>query len=198
MTQLPLPRRRLLLASLAWPWPVLAQSTRLMVEGQAFERQAIVAGAALRLNGTGVREVSWFKGYVAGLYLPARATTAAQALAMPGPKRLQLRMLQTVPAAEFVKAFNKGMARNAGSGEVERLAARMGRFESLITQTGKAHKGDIIDLDLDPAAGTRFGLNGRPRGEVIPGADFYAALLRAFVGERPYDEKLKSGLLGGA
>lgn len=193
-----LTRRRLLFATLALSGLARAESPRLMVEGQPFDRLAHVAGTELRLNGTGVRAVAWFKGYVAGLYLRERAATAAQVLAMRGPKRLQLRMLQDVPAAEFVKAFHKGMARNASDAEVERLAARMGRFEALIAQTGAVRKGDVVDLDLDPAAGTRFGFNGTLRGEAIPGEDFYIALLRAFIGEHPYDEKLKAGLLGGA
>ena len=47
-------------------------------------------------------------------------------------------------------------------------------------------------------AGAELGLNGALRGEAIPGDDFYGTLLRAFIGERPYDARLKAGLLGGA
>lgn len=191
-------RRQWLLAALVLPGLPRAQGAPLMVEGQPFERQALVAGTALRLNGTGVRAVAWFKGYAAGLYLPSRATTAEQALALPGPKRVQLRMLQKVPAAEFVKAFNKGLVRNATAGEVERLTPRMARFQALIEQTGPVRPGDVVDLDLDPAQGTLYAFNGQVQGEAIAGDDFYAALLRSFVGERPYDNKLKAGLLGGA
>ena len=197
MAFLPVTRRILLLAPLLLPALACAEPGPLYVEGQPFERRAVVAGAELRLNGTGVRAVAWIEGYAAGLYLTAPASTAAQAVAMPGPKRLQLRMLQSAPAAEFVKAFSKGMVRNSTGAEVERLASRMSRFEAYITDAGQVRQGDVVDLDLDPAEGTRFMLNGRPRGEAIPGDDFYAALLRAFIGERPYDKRLKSGLLGG-
>ncbi len=195
---LPMTRRQLLIGTAAVPWLAHAQTAPLLVEGQPFARQVVVAGAALLLNGTGVRAVAWFKGYAAGLYLVKRATTAAQAVAMPGPKRLQMRMLQDVPAAEFVKAFNKGMIRNVSSTEAEQLTERMSRFDALITQTGKVRNGDVIDLDLDPAQGTLFGLNGSLRGQAIPGDDFYAALLLSFVGDHPYDKELRSGLLGGA
>jgi hypothetical protein len=47
-------------------------------------------------------------------------------------------------------------------------------------------------------AGTELGLNGALRGEAIAGDDFYETLLRSFIGERPYDARLKAGLLGGA
>ena len=168
----------------------------LRVEGQIFERRTRVAGTELVLNGTGVRAVAWFKAYVAGLYLRSRSADADAAVAAAGPKRLQLRMLQEVPAQEFVKAFKKGVERNADAAELPRLTARMERFEALIAELGTVHKGDRIDLDYEPSRGMVFSLNGTLRGEVIAGEDFYAALLRSFVGEHPYDTKLKAGLLG--
>lgn len=189
-------RRRLLLAAVALPWLAHAQPAAVMVEGQPFARRVLVAGAELQLNGTGVRAVAWFKGYAAGLYLSERASTAAQAVEMRGPKRLQMRMLQEVPAAEFVKAFNKGMLRSAPGGDADRLSERMARFEALIERTGTVRPGDVVDLDFEPGAGTRYRFNGKPRGEAIPGEDFYAALLLSFVGDQPYDKRLRDGLLG--
>lgn len=165
-------------------------------EGLRFERRVTVAGVNLQLNGTGLRSVAWFKGFAAALYLAQRSSTAAQVVALPGPKRLQIRMLQEVPAGEFAKAFHKGVSRNAGPEEMPRLAARMESFETLVRSLGTVRKGDTVDLDLDPARGLLFTLNGTLRGEPVPGEDFYAALLRSFVGDRPYDARLKSGLLG--
>ena len=183
------------LAGLATPAPASAQSV--IVEGHAFERRVTVAGSELLLNGTGVRAVAWFKGFAAGLYLRAPAQDAAQVLAQPGPKRLQMRLLYDVPAAEFVKAFRKGMERNTPAAELPQLAERMARFEVLVTALGQVRKGDLINLDLEPGRGMAFSVNGTLRGEAIAGEDFYAALLRSFVGDRPYDRKLKAGLLAG-
>ena len=166
-------------------------------EGFRFERRITLAGVPLLLNGTGLRAVAWFKGFAAALYLPQRSAAAPQVVAMAGPKRLQLRMLQEVPAGEFAKAFRKGVGRNVAADEVPRLAARMETFEALVRALGTVRKGDTVDLDLDPARGLLFGLNGTLRGEPVPGEDFYAALLRSFVGEKPYDQRLKAGLLGG-
>ena len=189
-------RRALLLACLCLPWAAAAQDAPLLVEGQPFQRRVRLAGVELLLNGTGVRAVAWFKGYAAGLYLSSRARTAAQAVAMAGPKRLQLRMLKEVPAQEFVKAFDKGVKRNASAEELPQLSARMARFAALIQGLGTVHDGDVVDLDYDPAQGLSFLLNGTLRGAPIAGEDFYAALLRSFVGDKPYDAKLKAGLLG--
>jgi hypothetical protein len=109
-----------------------------------------------------------------------------------------MRMLQEVPAEEFVKAFRKGVQRNVPASEMPRLVQRMDRFAALIAAIGKVKKGDVVNLDLEPGRGTLFSLNGTLRGEAIEGSDFYAALLLSFIGDRPYDQKLKAGLLGQA
>lgn len=194
---MPITRRCLLAAPLALAWPALAQEGAVTVEGQAFERRVRVAGQELLLNGTGVRAVAWFKGYAAALYLARRCTTAAQVVELPGAKRLQLRMLQNVPAAEFAKAFRKGVERNTDAAVLPGLTEAMRRFEALVLGVGKVQQGDRIDLDLEPGRGTAFSLNGTLRGEAIAGDELYTSLLRSFVGEQPYDAKLRAGLLGG-
>jgi hypothetical protein len=173
-----------------------AQST-VKVEGRVFEGSIQLAGTRLVLNGTGVRAVAWFTGYAAGLYLTARAGTAAQAVSLPGPKRIQLQMLHTVPAVEFTKALRKGVARNCTPAELTQIGQGLERFASQIDAVGKVRKHDVVDLDFDPARGLLFSINGKLRGEPILGDALYAGLLRAFVGEHPYDEKMRAGLLGG-
>jgi len=141
--------------------------------------------------------VAWFKGYAAGLYLSRPSNTMAQVLAAKGAKRLQLRMLQDVPAAEFVKALKKGVERNAAAADLAALQAPLQRFGDQIAALVEVRKGDRIDLDLDPARGMLFSVNGTLRGEPLPGEALYNGLLRAFLGDHPYDDKLKAGLLAG-
>lgn len=167
-----------------------------VVEGVRFEERLQLGGGDLLLNGTGVRAVAWLKGYAAGLYLTQRARSAAEVVATPGPKRLRMVMLMGAPASEFVKAFDKGMARNAGDAGPEPLRERMARFDAQIERIGQVSRGDVVDMDYLPARGTTLLFNGKAQGEPIAGADFYAALLRAFVGDRPYDKRLRAGLLG--
>ena len=76
------------------------------------------------------------------------------------------------------------------------LEARVARFEQVVTALGTLKKGEVIDLDYDPNRGTLLSRNGTLHGDPLDGADFYAGLLRAFIGAQPYDEKLKAGLLG--
>ena len=193
-----LSRRHLLAAAVAVMTGRGAQAAApIKVEGVTFAGQATVAGQALELNGVGLRAVAWLKGYAAGLYLSSRARTEQQVLAATGPKRLQLRMLLDVDTEEFVKAFDKGIARNSPPAELPLLAERMARFDAVLRAIGKVRSRDVVDLDWLPGQGLQFTLNGRLQGAVIPGEDLYAALLRVFVGERPADPELKIGLLGG-
>lgn len=191
-----LQRRHLLALPLIAALPAArAQAT---IEGQVFPAGVSLGGQDLVLNGVGMRAVAWFKGYVAGLYLPARTADADKAVAMPGPKRLQMRMLQDVPAAEFVKAIDKGFARNVPEAKQGALADRRQAFDRQVSAVGQVKKGDVVDLDFVPGRGMQFALNGRPRGEPIAGDDFYAGVLLIFLGVKPVDPRLKSGLLGQA
>lgn len=182
---------------LALGTPVLrAAQAAVVVEGYTFAAKIKLGGSELVLNGTGVRAVAWLKGYAAGLYLAQKATDPQAVQALPGPKRLRMAMLQDVPAPEFSKAFVKGVTRNTEAAELERLQARIQQFAQWIEDGGQVRKSDVIDLDYVPAEGTLLTVNGQRRGKVLPGEDFYSALLRSFVGQRPFDAKLKAGLLG--
>ncbi len=165
--------------------------------GHVFPARAEVGGRSLHLNGVGYRAVAWFKGYAAALYLEHKATTVAAVLHSDGPKRLQMKMLVDVSAQEFVKAFGKGVARNTPAAEMPALRARMQEFERQIASIGEVARGDLVDLDYLPAQGLLFVVNGVRRGAPIAGADLYGALLRSFIGDRPYDKEMKAGLLGG-
>lgn len=193
-------RRRALIVGglgLALGTPVLrAAQAAVVVEGYTFAAKIKLGGSELVLNGTGVRAVAWLKGYAAGLYLAQKATDPQAVQALPGPKRLRMAMLQDVPAPEFSKAFVKGVTRNTEAAELERLQARIQQFAQWIEDGGQVRKSDVIDLDYVPAEGTLLTVNGQRRGKVLPGEDFYSALLRSFVGQRPFDAKLKAGLLG--
>lgn len=167
------------------------------VEGQTLAEQQQLGGTLLELNGVGVRAVAWLKGYVAGLYLTRKCRTAAEVVGAPGPKRLQLRMLQNVASDEFAKAFDRGVRRHASDAELEQLQARMADFEQIVRSVGRVRKGDVIDVDYVPTAGTTMAINGRVAGPAIAGSDFHAALLQVFVGEKVTDPGLRVGLLGG-
>jgi Chalcone isomerase-like len=166
-------------------------------EGQVFAAQAQVGDAALVLNGVGLRAVAWVKGYAAGLYLSKRANTASAVLATPGAKRLDIRLLLDASMEEFSKSFRRGIGRNTPTTEVANLKDRIEKFDAALDAIGKVKKKDVLTIDWLPGTGTVLSLNGKARGDAIAGEDFYAAVLRIFIGEKVSDPELKAGLLGG-
>ncbi|CAG2149330.1 hypothetical protein LMG31506_04015 [Cupriavidus yeoncheonensis] len=166
-------------------------------EGLRFDDAARVAGKELQLNGTALRSGLLLKGYVAALYLPEKARNATVVLGTSGTKRLQFRMLREVDPNAFARAMQKGMRENHSELQMQMLSARLVQFERTIDQVGTARRGDVINVDFSPDAGTVVAINGTPRGRPIPGEDFYQAVLRVFLGEHPVDRDVKRGLLGG-
>lgn len=183
-------------AVLALGMPAL-QAGAAEIEGVRIDEATRVAGKELQLNGVGLRTVFIVKGYVAALYLPEKVRNAAVVLGAKGPKRLQIRPLREVEADTFVKALNEGMRDNHTDVQLEKFADRLAQLEQAMSQVGTARKGDVINFDYSPDSGTVIAINGTPRGRPIPGEDFYQAVLRIFLGDRPVDRDLKRGLLGG-
>jgi Chalcone isomerase-like len=174
---------------------VSIHATAAEVDGHRFEDRIRVADTDLVLNGIGFRAVLMFKAYAAALYMTEKADKPAAVLAVKGAKRLQIKMLLDVDAKEFTKAVNVGIPRNSTEAEGAALKDRMEQFDRTIDAVGKIKKGDVVTLDFVPSKGMVFSLNGVVKGQTIPGADFYAGLLRIFIGDKPVDQKLKAGLL---
>lgn len=165
------------------------------VDGHRFDDRIRLADADLVLNGIGFRAVLMFKAYAAALYMTEKADKPASVLAVKGAKRIQIKMLLDVDAKEFTKAVNVGIPRNSTDAESAALKDRIEQFDRSIDTVGKIRKGDVVTLDFLPSKGMVFSLNGVVKGQTIPGADFYAGVLRIFIGDKPVDEKLKAGLL---
>lgn len=167
------------------------------VEGHRYDEQLTLEGKPLVLNGAGVRQVVWFKGFTVGLWLGQRSNDAAKVMAQDGPKRLRMALLvDNISSEELVKALHGGVIKRVGEAERERMNPRLETLAQQIRALGTFRNNDQIDLDYLPASGLQLRLNGKPRGEPIPGADLYAAILSIYIGDRPVDKKLKPALLG--
>lgn len=164
-------------------------------EGHTFPDAVELGHTPLRLNGVGLRAVFVLKGYAAGLYLPEKATSLKEAMALPGSKRLQMRMMVRAGPQEFSKALVAGVRKNASETELAVLEHRIQQFDQIIQALPYTKKGDVVDLDYVPGAGLTLTFNGQVRGAPIPGADLYEAVLGIFIGEHPIDKRLKKGLL---
>ena len=174
----------------------IAHAASIEREGMRYEDTVRVGNTKLVLNGVGVRAVAWLKGYVAGLYLPQKEGEAEQVYALRGPKRIAVKMLLDIDSGLLAKTFSDGIRKNYRDDELEVLRPRMDAFDAQVRAIGGVKKGDAIDLDYQPASGTRMLVNGKAGGDAIAGDDFYVALLKMFIGERAIDKNLRAALLG--
>jgi chalcone isomerase-like protein len=170
-------------------------ASALEVAGVNVADKAKVGPGELVLNGAGIRTRMVFKVYVGALYLAEKTSAAAGAMTQKGAKRVALTLLRDLSAQQLNEALEMGIQANSEPAEIEVLKPRIAELLSLFTD-GK--KGDVIVLDFLPESGTSVGLNGQTRGKPIPGEDFYRALLRIWLGEKPVDGDLKKGMLGQA
>jgi len=162
-----------------------------------FPETVNIAGQTVALNGAALRSWATLRIYAIGLYLPERNGTAAAVLASGGPKRITLALLRETSARELADALVEGIRDNHAHAEVERLQPRIERLAGVMAAVGVAPRGSQITMDFVPGRGTRFALDGERKGEAIEGDDFFPALLRIWLGERPPQAAMKDALLGG-
>lgn len=174
-----------------------AAGAQVQIEGVKLEPTVQVAGSSLVLNGAGLRTRAFFKVYVAGLYVPQKSSDAAALLAQKGPRRMVIAMLRNVDADSFSGALNDGLKANLSEAQLAGFKAQIEALNANLQAVGEAKKGDLIHFEFTPEAGTRVLVNGQPRGTAILGEDFFAAVLRIWLGDKPVDSALKKGLLGG-
>jgi hypothetical protein len=162
------------------------------VAGVRIDDKARVGGSELSLTGAGLRKRVFFQVYAIGLYVQDRK---ADPIAQSGPKRVQIHMLRDVGADTFNDALVEGIRANHSEAQVQALDSRIKQLRATIAELKEANKGMTLVLDWDGNA-TQLGIDGKPAGSPIPGEDFYAALLRIWLGEKPVQDDLKKSLLG--
>lgn len=170
-------------------------SSAVEIAKQNIPDQATVAGVdqSLVLNGAGIRYKFVFKIYIGALYLPEKSQDAAAIIASNGAKRILMHFLyDKVHKKDMDKAWKEGFEDNLDKAMLEQMDSRMDDFAALFTD---AVEGDVIWIDNVPGTGTRITINGDEKG-IIPGDDFYPALLQIWIGKDPVTTDLKKQMLG--
>ena len=175
---------------------VSVQAATIDVGGAKIEDAMELQGSKLQLNGAGVRYRAVFKVYAAGLYLGKKATTPEEVFATPGPKRLSITLLREIDANELGKAFTKGFEENSPKAEMSKLIPGLIKMGQIFSDQKKMVAGENFTIDWIPGTGTIITVKGKQQGEPFKEPEFYAALMRIWLGPNPADFKLKDALLG--
>ena len=166
------------------------------ISGVKYADHATVAGKELVLNGLGMRTTFIVKVYATGLYLPEKAHTVPEIMKMDGPRKIRLVMMRDISSDDFGQAFMTGLNSNLSAPEKAKIIAQISKFGEMFAMLESLKKGDILELDYVPGAGTTSFLNGKKLGETAPDLAFYNAILSIWLGDTPADSSLKPKLLG--
>lgn len=184
--------------ALALAFCVLAQAAGAVeIAGATFAPRANIGGEEAVLNGAGLRRILLFKAYAIGLYLARPADNVETVLADRGAKRLRIVLMRNLGADKLASTIDTGLHRNLTDAEFAPLSQRVESLRAAIYAFGEAKAGAAIHLDWLPSAGvTRLTVDGESRSGDFPGADFYGALLKVWLGPNVNDPSLREKLLG--
>ena len=170
------------------------------VAGVNYQTTTQASGAALQLNGAGVRRVGSVDMYTAGLYLEKRANAPDAVLGSQGTKRLRVVMLRDVNGREMSEFLSRGLVGNATDDELAGLITDIVGLGNLIAEQGKLRADDSFQIDWNPLAGTTVSITEKGRAkpvvQVFESPDLVKVMMRIWLGPNPADAGLKSALLG--
>jgi hypothetical protein len=195
MTQFQTPAQRLRLATLIAGTALCLQAAAAPTTSK-FDSTAQLGGSTLQLNGKGTRVRLVFKAYDMGLYTTKHVGTAAELLALQGPKRLQFTALRELPGTDLGRLFLRGISDNTPSAQLTRHTLATNRLIEIFSGKAKLVPGDTFAMDFVPGKGTQFYIQGQAQGEPIGDDEFFTLVLKIWFGESPADAQLRDALLG--
>ena len=92
---------------------------------------------------------------------------------------------------DSVEALQEGVANNHSEAEMAGLKDRLKQFSDTLLAAGEPKTGTSVVIDWLPESGTRLTINGQVKGKDIAGEDFYRALLKIWLGNKPVQDDLK-------
>ena len=163
-------------------------------KGVTMDDSATVAGEELQLNGMALRKKFFVKVYVAGLYLPEKATDGAEVLSADTPRRMVMHWLRDVDGDSICGGWMDGLEANTENPSED----LKGQFDTLCEYTDGAEEGQRFVFDYVPGEGTAVQVGDETEG-TIEGKAFADALFASWIGPEPGPgEGFKKDLMTGA
>jgi hypothetical protein len=176
------------LVLLVWSGSALAVE----VAGVKLEPQVQIGGETLNLNGYGIRKKLFFKIYIGSLYTAQKATRTEQVVDGTGSKLIRMDFLYSkVEKQKIVDAFAEGLANNSPQlMNSSAVKAFLSWFDADFIEK------DRVDLAVAADGTVSVTHNGRLLGSSnAPG--LAKGVLLIYLGNKPADESMKEGMLGG-
>lgn len=175
---------------------VRAAAVSVKTRAENFPKQIQVEGVKLSLNGLGTRYKAIFKVYDMGLYTTTKVTNLQDLVSVAGPKRLHFVALRELPGTDLGILFLRGMRENSSPELNTKYAASANRLVEIFSGKSKLMPEENFSIEYVPGKGTTFYIMDKPQGNAIGDAEFFAMILRIWLGPVPADFMLKDALLG--
>ncbi len=150
-----------------------------------------VGEQTLVLNGLGLRKKFVVKVYVAGLYLKQKSSDASAIMKDDGPKRMVMHFVHDVSRKQLADGFNEGFDNNSPDAKKTMKAD----IDSFLGALEDVKQGDEVVFTFLPGSGTTVAINGKDKLTIANPA-FAPVLFSVWLGPKPPNADLKSGLLG--
>lgn len=149
----------------------------------------------MRLNGASLRELYLLvETYVGALYLENPSTDPQAIMNSESHKRMVFHvMLKKVGARRIANALQEALVVNITEEEHKKLSKHLEQMLSYFN--GKMHAGEQAVFDYLPGKGTQITINNEVKG-IIPGKDYFKAMLSIWIGENPVGRDFKEDILG--
>lgn len=161
------------------------------LNGVTLPDTAQAGSTKLVLNGMGLRTKYLIKVYVAGLYLPQTSSDADAILKADAPKRIVMHFVRGISKNQFTDGFTEGFEKNSP----ESAKSLKPEIDRLFSALDAVKEGDELTFTYMPGAGTTVTFAGREK-LTIQGQAFAEMLFSVWLGPKPPNESLKTGLLG--
>jgi hypothetical protein len=158
---------------------------------QAFEDQVNVNGTTFRLQGVGHKKFLFAKAFTAGFYMCESGHVTAP-LNTSFPKHLEVKYFVNIPSHKLSDFTIDRMEKNFNAKELSLLDNEISLMKDFFVDI---QSGDLFSLTYIPDQGTVFSHNGSVTG-IIPGEQFAEAIFSVWIGEKPFDQRLKNDILG--
>ncbi len=160
----------------------------------AYESSFFLVGHRVKLNGLPAAAADQTQTFAAGLYLVKPSRSLAEALASPGPKRLQMQMLREVESQQLGKMISQSFTAGVPRSELPPCLSGLAQLGQAFGAKKKLASGDQVSLDWVQTQGTHILINNQRVG-LVDGPAFFNCVLSAFVGSQSPDGKLRAAML---
>lgn len=172
------------------PLEATVQAETVVVSGAEFSRNRQVSDHSLELRGVGVKTYFFMRAFAAALYMDGMDFEADPLGEIP--RHLEVKYFIAIPAKRLGDFTAAHIHRSVSGSQWEELQESLGFMKEYFVDLAV---GDRFALTYLPGTGTQFSHNGRVTG-VIQGEGFARALFGVWLGEDPFDRRLKEQILG--